>query len=341
MSEKKYNKESQQNGEKSSWLENFMGTAVQLPLIRVDREDFLKHTFKKTKVSMEDILKYGPVEAGVGRKEIKKAADKLILQRVIFSTVVSFGAGLPGGFAMIATVPLDLVQYYAVTLRLAQEIPYLYGAEDMWDGMVMKEGAVKNQLLLYYGAMLGVEGAIAGVKILSSRMAKVILTKLPQKALTKTLWFPIIRSICRIFGVRLTKALFAKVLAKIVPVLGGIISAILTYFTMMPMAKRLARSLDRASFDYSDDECMEDLRTIMAGAKEEDGDPSNEDTSEKEEKSAFAEKSDTTQSSTAERGKVGQEDPFAKIEKLLRLKEMGAITEEEYQEKKAELFEQI
>lgn len=46
---------------------------------------------------------------------------------------------------------------------------------------------------MYCGVMFGVSSAVAGVRFISSQMSKQIVKKLPQKALTKTLWYPIVQ----------------------------------------------------------------------------------------------------------------------------------------------------
>ena len=40
---------------------------------------------------------------------------------------ISAALGMPGGVAMSATIPADIVQYYGYTLRAAQKLMYLYG----------------------------------------------------------------------------------------------------------------------------------------------------------------------------------------------------------------------
>lgn len=106
--------------------------------------------------------------------------------------------------------------------------------------------------------MFGVSGAAAGVRILSSQLAKTTLKKLPQKALTKTLWYPIVKQVGKLVGVKVTKDTVAKGISKAIPVVGGVVSGGLNFASMLPMAKRLAVSLDKANFDYTEDEIMAD-----------------------------------------------------------------------------------
>jgi hypothetical protein len=86
-------------------------------------------------------------------------AKRIINERTIVSTGASFVAGLPGGLAMAATIPADMLQFYGIALRMAQELAYLYGESDLWNGEFLDNDKVTNQLILYCGVMLGASGA--------------------------------------------------------------------------------------------------------------------------------------------------------------------------------------
>lgn len=43
------------------------------------------------------------------------------------SATMAFAAGLPGGFALVGTVPADVAQYYIHAFRVMQKLAYLYG----------------------------------------------------------------------------------------------------------------------------------------------------------------------------------------------------------------------
>ena len=67
---------------------------------------------------------------------------------------------------MAATIPADVMQFFGMALRLAQELSYLYGAHDLWQGGQVDDERVQNQLILYCGVMFGVSGAVSGVRVL-------------------------------------------------------------------------------------------------------------------------------------------------------------------------------
>ena len=137
-------------------LTNIITTAIQVPGVKVNRNQFLRDQFKDAMPQeIVEILKVGPVKANISRNELAKKAKKLINERTIFSTGASFVAGLPGGLAMAASIPADMLQYYSVALRLAQELAYLYGEPDLWQGGEIDDERVRNQLILYSELCLG------------------------------------------------------------------------------------------------------------------------------------------------------------------------------------------
>ena len=247
-----------------STFENALSTAISLPGAKVDRNSFLASIFKKENECMlEDILEKGPIEVGYSQIELKKIAYNLVNSRTLRSTGMSFAVGLPGGAMMAATVPADIIQFFATALRLAQEVSYLYGADDLWDEDTLNDEKVTNQLVLYLGVMFGAGGSVAMLKVLASKISQQVAKKLPQKALTKTLLYPIIKQTANFIGVKMTKDVFAKGVAKAVPIVGGVISGGLTYASMKPMGRRLVNTLDEASYDYSEEDLWQDIEVIV------------------------------------------------------------------------------
>ena len=113
-------------------LETVIATAVKTPGVKVNRAKFLADAFSDQTDRINEIISLGPVDANISREQLAKLAKKQIFIRTGESTAVSFAAGSPGGFAMAATIPADVLQFFAMSLRLAQELSYLYGAKDLW-----------------------------------------------------------------------------------------------------------------------------------------------------------------------------------------------------------------
>lgn len=335
----------EKNIEKEVALENIITSAVQIPGVKVDRKKFLAEAFANQDVVLEDIFELGPIQAGISQEDLTKVANKLILSRTGQSSIASFVAGIPGGLAMAATVPLDVLQFFGMAIRLAQELSYLYGADDLWQNGQLDDEKVKSQLLLYCGVMFGVSGAVSGVRVLSTQIAKTTLKKLPQKALTKTFWYPMIKQIGKAIGVKVTKSTVAKGISNAIPVIGGVISGSMNFASMLPMANRLQSALESANFGYTEEELEKDIDIIEAT------DYSDEPDELEELKSKVVETSKKLGSNisgffnkkkkSAEEDSTSEEDPFETIKKLSELKEMGIITQEEFDSKKSELLSKI
>ena len=163
---------------------------------------------------------------------------------------------------MAATVPVDVAQFYGFALRIAQEIAYLYGKKDLWKEGVLDENEVRSELLLYLGTMLGVSGTAALMRYISTAVAKKIATDIPKQALTKTAWYPILKSLARYIGIKLTKDTAGKTISKVVPILGGIISGGITYVTLSKMSERLYLAFDKSAGEYTEKEIKEDIEDI-------------------------------------------------------------------------------
>ena len=331
---------------KQVMLEEAIAKSVQIPGVKVNRKQFLAEQFATRAENLQDILDKGPIEAGITREEIIVLSKKLIMTRTSQSSVASFVAGIPGGLAMAATIPADVLQFFGMTLRLAQELSYLYGAQDLWvDGKIDDE-KVKNQLILYCGVMFGVSGAVSGVRVLSTQISKTVLKKLPQQALTKTFWYPIIKKTCNMVGIHLTKKTLAQGVSKAVPIIGGVISGSINFASMMPMANRLNDALDEATFNYTEEEFEKDIEIILNTDENE--------VDEIEEKESVMKKVSTGLNNTKEglskfvskfnkkeENKVGIEnknDAYEEVKKLKELLDMGIITQEEFDKKKNELL---
>jgi len=228
-------------------FEMVLGTAAKLPIVHVNREDFLKKQFLK-KVSLEqlqDILDRGAPAAGVPFEIIDKVAKDCINACAASVTAISTAAGLPGGFAMAATIPADIAQFFGHTLHIAQKLAYLYGWPDLFDGGEEMDDGTKNMMTLFVGVMFGVAAASNAVTKIASRLALNVPKQLVKKALTKGTIYPIVKKVAAQLGVKMTKDMFAKGVGKAIPVVGGVVSGGLTVATFLPMASKLQKHLSR------------------------------------------------------------------------------------------------
>ena len=311
-------------------FETILTNALKVPGVKVNRQTFLRDIFQnKPQPVYNEIVELGPVAAGCTQKELDKLAANLIAKRTMQSTGISFAAGLPGGLAMAATIPADTMQFFGMALRLAQEISYLYGGDDLWHNGEVDDEKVQGQLILYCGVMFGVSGSSAAVKVLSSTIAKQVAKKLPQKALTKTIYYPIIKKVAAMLGVKMTKDTFAKGVAKAVPVVGGVVSGGLTFASMRPMGKRLASTLSEANFEYTEADAHRDIEQLYQEQDAEIIDTGSENVKPEESRTVPQDKAAFT----------GHRDDLA--DTLLKYKQLldsGLLTPDEFEALKQKLL---
>lgn len=305
--------------------------ALQLPGVKVDRTAFLKDIFKtKPNDLIDQIVLDGPVDAGISRSELKNIGERLMTDRTILSAGASFLAGMPGGLAAAATIPADLIQFYGIALRMAQELSYLYGEPDLWEGERISNKRVMDHLLLYIGVMLGVGGAEAALRLLSSSLAKKALQKLPRQALMSNIIYRAVKSIARALGVQMNKGIFAKGVAKLIPFIGGVISGGMTIATMRPMGQKLLNALDEAHFDYTEEEFQRDWDEIIEVCDDLEADEASEATIDNVEVQKAPEESVSPSGSVTE-----------EILKAKELLDNGIISEEEFNQIKAALIAKL
>ena len=222
-------------------LSDLVAKAAGLPGVKINREEFLKKEFGAPKYAgiLAAIIKNGPNKAGVDQNDLLKHAKGVINFETTKATAISAAAGLPGGLAMIGTIPADTAQFYGHVLRVIQKLMYLYGWQDVGS---MDEGT-KNILIIFLGAMSGVEVAQKAIGNLCKQISSQMATTIAAKALTKTTLYPVVKKVCAQIGIKMTKQVFAKGVAQAVPVVGAVVSGGLTVATFKPMSHKLLKIL--------------------------------------------------------------------------------------------------
>lgn len=223
-------------------FEVVLRNAVQVPLVRIDREPFLRAALEKhfPKKVVEQAITESPAAAGITADQLNSIAYDSINYETTKVTALSFAAGLPGGIAMAGTIPADLTQQMAHMLRIMQKLAYLYGWPSLMDeeNSTIDDGMVNN-LIIFSGIMFGVEGASQAIHRVAAQVALHVAKKLPQKALTKGIVYPVVKKIALTLGMHMTKQTFAKSVSKVIPIIGGVVSGRLTFATYRPMACKL------------------------------------------------------------------------------------------------------
>jgi len=233
-------------GARGSTFSQALKAAAKLPGIRIDRAAYLRSALRRhcTEEQIERAVARTPAAAGIPLEIISAAAKTSIAYETSKVTGLSTIAGIPGGIAMLGTVPADVAQYIGHLLRVAQKLAYVYGWPDLFaDENDEIDEATEGILTLFVGVMMGVQVAQGGVSKVSAMIAAQVAKKLPRQALTKGTIYPVVKKVAGYLGVRLTTRIFAGGVAKAVPVAGAVLSGGLTLATFLPMSTRLQRHL--------------------------------------------------------------------------------------------------
>ncbi len=219
-------------------------SAMQLPGVRVNRDVFLSEKLYPYSSSnqIQQAIEKGPIGT-ISIDVLDAIAKECINQHTLLATSSSAALGIPGGFAMLGTVPGDVIQYYYHVFVLAQKLAYIYGYPDLCDEQGNFTESAASLLTVFVGVMGGVSVANKVIQELAEQFQKEVIRRLPRYALTKTFIYPMVKQIAKWIGVSLTKQSFAKSVSKLVPILGGVVSGGLTYVTFKPQSNKLKNKL--------------------------------------------------------------------------------------------------
>lgn len=220
--------------------------ATKMPGVRINRADYLSKQLKRhcTEKQIAAAIETSPAEAGIPTEVIKRIASASISYETKRVVGLSFAAGLPGGPAMIATVPIDASQFMAHQLRIVQKLAYIYSWPDIFGSESDSlDDEAENMLILFLGVMFGVQAANTGVNAVAGSIAANAVRQLPRMALTRGTIFPLVQTVLKKIGIRLTVQNFTKGVGKTVPVVGAVFSGGITWAAFQPMSKRLEKHL--------------------------------------------------------------------------------------------------
>lgn len=236
-----------ENGNGEIDIEDVIIKGLKIPGIRINRAEFLqKQLFKLYPQEVIDVaISESPMKANIPVKEIDKIADEVIKYERNYVSGISAALGIPGGWAMVATIPADIAQYYGYLLRATQKLLYLYGFPqiDTEEKGNKFDDATMNILIICLGVMYGTAGANNALKAMAKALGVGVEKKLLKKALTKGTVYPIVKSVAKWFNVKMTKEVFAGFFKKAIPVVGGVLGGGITYLSFKPCCDKLKKSL--------------------------------------------------------------------------------------------------
>ena len=226
--------------ESNSW-DKVMNTALSMPMVKVDRTAFLTKEFSMYD-NADQLRDKRPIDL-FDAEAIERAARGVINSHLTKATVTSTAASIPDGLAIAAALPADIAQYYWHVLVVAQKLGYLYGWPDLLDEKGQITEGTRNVLTLFVGVMLGAQAANELVGEIAKRVSMQAAKRLPQQALTKTMYYPVIKQVAKWIGFKMAKDTFKKGVGKAIPILGGVISGAITAISFKPRAEKLQKHL--------------------------------------------------------------------------------------------------
>ena len=236
-----------ENGNGQIDIEDIIIKGLKVPGIKIDRAEFLTKQLMKwyPQEVIDKVITTTPMKANIPLDVIDNIADEVIKYERNCVSGISAALSTPGGFAMVATLPADIIQYYGYMLRVMQKLLYLYGFSQI-DTTEKKEhfdDATMNTLIICFGVMYGVSGASNALKTMAKALATGVEKQLLRKALTKGTLYPIVKKVAKWFGVKMTKDVFARSCSKAIPLVGGIIGGGITFMSFKPCCDKLKLSL--------------------------------------------------------------------------------------------------
>jgi len=241
--------------------------AIKIPGVKINRGAFLMKTYdlSGTDVDSKDISEL------VSLEQMDKAANKFITTNVTQSSAAAFGLGLPGGFAMAASIPADIMQNFAFSLRLSQQLAYIYGFENLFPENSEMNEKTKHTLIAFLGIMFAVTGSGTVLKAIAPNIGKYAARQALEKPLTKTVWYPMLKKIANVIAAKgITKKSVSDFAAKAIPVVGGVVSAGVNVAVMVPMANRLKSELRKYYLSEEEIREIEEKEQITFGDRASD-----------------------------------------------------------------------
>lgn len=224
----------------------FLKKVMRLKGVAIQRDHFLRSELRKQRVAdgqAKLAIATSPATAGIDPEIVDSIARDVINFETKKSTALSFSAGLPGGLAMLGTIPADVTQYYVHAFRIMQKLAYLYGWQSFIDDCDEMDDETLAVFALLLAVMVGVSGANSALKAFAKTVQANVAKKIANKALMKTSYYPIIKKVLAGIGVKITKSSFGDAVSKVVPVVGGVVSGGLTFVSLKSGSKRLVREL--------------------------------------------------------------------------------------------------
>lgn len=230
-------------GSVTTIAKSFLRGVTRIKGAHVSRESFLRSELRGRDYSteVEAALASSPEEAGVPASVLDEIANDVIDSETKRASAISFGTGIPGGFAILASVPADITQFYVHAYRIMQKLSYLYGwpSTEKYD-----DEDVIQQIAQFLGVMLDVKGAQSSLNGFVQTLAMPASARSSQTGIrARVSQARTAREVFKKVGSQVARRNVARQVTKVVPIIGGVVSGGLTFVTLKSQAKRLKEAL--------------------------------------------------------------------------------------------------
>ncbi len=217
--------------------ESIIVTLSKTPGLRVRRNDFLitaLNRIGKDRQEVIEAIESTPVNVLSDEETLNCIQSVQNTHRNIVTTS-SFFAGIPGGLALMATVPADILQYYANIIVFSQKCAYLCGLPE-----VKNPDDFKYVIILALGIASGLSIAVKALRRMAASADKHVDTRLMVK---HGKWLPdIIWKILESLSKDISKKQISRSVGKAVPVLGGLLSGGITLFAFSSQSDNVKKA---------------------------------------------------------------------------------------------------
>lgn len=235
--------EDTKEGSVTTIAKSFLRGVTRIKGAHVSRESFLRSELRGRDYStkVEAALASSPEETGVPASVLDEIANDVIDSETKRASAISFGTGIPGGFAILASVPADITQFYVHAYRIMQKLSYLYGwpSTEKYD-----DEDVIQQIAQFLGVMLDVKGAQSSLNGFVQTLAMPASERSSQTGIrARVSQARTAREVFKKVGSQVARRNVARQVTKVVPIIGGVVSGGLTFVTLKSQAKRLKEAL--------------------------------------------------------------------------------------------------
>lgn len=217
---------------------------------------YIFETYKKFSLEYNHDIRHPIDTYKVPEHIIDDFAKNLIQSRRVKVALTGAGSGVIGGPLAYATLLADIEEYLRNVYNLSLELCYIYGVvpspfiENIEEDETMSLALIQKDILLVLAMAFGTSTASTLVKEVFKQFAKKEAKEIMRKKISEKIIMKIAKEVAKIIGVKLTKKTVSKTVLRWVPVIGGVVSGGINYYSFREIAENLKTGLKRERENY-------------------------------------------------------------------------------------------